>query len=84
MAEETLSNFPYRKLRYYTYLTLDVMMFLEYQEALNFMYTINNEGRSFIMNNIITIRNGFINDGLFTYQLKCDFNHCEQLERLYF
>ena len=82
--EEPHREFPFRKLRYYTYLTLDVMMHVEYQEANKFMYALNMESRSFFEKNFITVRNGFINEGLITYDLRCDFNDYVQLERLYF
>ena len=67
------SVFPLSKLRHYTYLTIDVMMHIDYQEAIKFMFTVNKEGRSFLHNNFIAIRNGFINDGLITYEIYSDF-----------
>jgi hypothetical protein len=66
---ETVSVFPLSKLRYYTYLVLDVMMHVEYEEAYKFMFAVNKEARSFLLNNFITIRNGFINDGLIPYEI---------------
>jgi hypothetical protein len=70
---ETVSVFPLSKLRYYTYLVLDVMMHVEYQEAYKFMFAFNKEARSFLLNNFIIIRNGFINDGLIPYEIKDNF-----------
>ena len=81
---ESPSNFPFRKLRYDKYLTLDVMTHVEHQEVLKFMFSLNKEARTFLQNNFLTIRNEFINDGLITYSLKNDFNSYEQLEKLYF
>jgi hypothetical protein len=81
---ETVSVFPFSKLRYDTYLTLDVMMHLDYQEAYKFMFTVNKEGRSFLSNNFITISNGFINDGLIPFKLKCGFGDFLEFEKLYF
>jgi hypothetical protein len=43
------------------------MTFVEYKEALKFMFTVNKEGRSYIENNKVTIQNEFINEGLITY-----------------
>jgi hypothetical protein len=42
---ESVSIFPLPKLRYDIYLTLDVMMHIEYEEAYKFMFAINKEGR---------------------------------------
>jgi hypothetical protein len=77
MAEESLTDFPFRKLRYQKYLTLDVMMHVEREAVCKFMFSVNKEARMFLLNNFITVRNGFINEGLITYVLKSDFNHFE-------
>lgn len=61
---ETVSSFPLLKLRFEKYLTVDVMTYVEYQESYKFMFYINKQGRSFLQQNFIIIRNGFINDGL--------------------
>jgi hypothetical protein len=71
---DTVSAFPLSKLRCNTYLTLDVMMHLYYQDAYKFMFSVNKEGRYFLQKNFITIRNGFINDGLIPFTLECDFD----------
>jgi hypothetical protein len=86
MVEETAaeSSFPLPRLRYYLYLTLDVMMYVDYQEAYKFMFAVNKEGRSFLQNHFITIQNGFINDGLVPFQFECTFNGILALEKLYF
>ena len=72
---ESVSDFPFRKLRYDIYLTLEVLMYAEHPEVLKFMFAVNKEARSYIESKFITIRNGFTNAGLITHQLKCDFNH---------
>ena len=33
------------------------------------MFTLNKEARKFLQDNFITVRNGFVNDGLITYQI---------------
>jgi hypothetical protein len=71
---EYVSAFPLSKLRYDKFLTLDVMMYLEYQEANMFMFAVNKEARQFLQNNFIIIRNGFLNDGLITFSMQYDFN----------
>jgi hypothetical protein len=45
--EKSAGNFPFRKLRYDKYLTLEVMMYVEHQEAYKFMFTANKEARTF-------------------------------------
>ena len=60
------------------------MMHVDYLEAYNFMFAVNKEGRSFLQNKFITIRNGFINEGLITYSWNTSFDGFLQLEKLYF
>ena len=49
------------------------------------MFAINKEGRSFLRNDFIAIRNGFQNYGLITYICNFDdFNGALELEKLYF
>ena len=71
---ESLSEFPFRKLRYDTLLTLDVMMYVDRADVYKFMFTLNKEARKFLQDNFITVRNGFVNDGLITYQIDDGFN----------
>jgi hypothetical protein len=71
---ESLNEFPFRKLRYETYLTLDVMMYVDRADVCKFMFTLNKEARKFLQDNFITVRNGFVNDGLITYQIDIHFN----------
>ena len=82
--EEVVTLFPFRKLRYQKYLTLDVMMYVERSKALEFIFCVNKEARAFLHQHFISIQNGFINEGLIVYDLSCNFNGYEQLERLYF
>ena len=82
--EEFQSVFPFQLLRHDLYLTLEVLMYVEHPEVLNKLFSVNRETRSLIENNFISIRNGFINEGLITYQLRCDLFHIEKLETLYF
>ena len=81
---ESLNHFPFRKLAQEKYLTLEVMMFVDYLNVCEFMYSVNHETRNFLQSNFITIRNGFINEGLITYELYDCFNDMEELENLYF
>ena len=81
---ESLSDFPFRKLRFNKYLTLDVMMYVEHPEVYKFMFSVNKATRSFLLKNFITLRNGFINNGLITYQIHHNFDSYANLEKLYF
>jgi hypothetical protein len=47
------------------------------------MFTVNKPARKFLLNKFISIRNGFINDGLIQYVLSNDFNGFLKLEKLY-
>ena len=71
---ESLNEFPFRKLRYEKFLTLDVMMYVDHPDVYKFMFTLNKEARKFLQDKFITVRNGFINDGLIAYQLDCGSN----------
>ena len=82
--EEAVTSFPFRKLRYEIYLTLDFMMYVQRSQALEFMFCVNKEARAFLHQHFISIQNGFINEGLIFYDLSSNFNGYEQLERLYF
>jgi hypothetical protein len=63
-------------------------MHVDYLDAYKFMYNINKEGRKFIINNFLTVRNGFINDGLIDLVFDINpwgkFNNYDKLEKLYF
>jgi hypothetical protein len=74
---ESLNEFPFPKLRYEKYLTLDVMMYVDHPEVYKFMFTLNKEARKFLQDNFISVRNEFVNKGLITYELKHDFMHCK-------
>lgn len=57
-------EFPFRKLKYCKYINLNIMMFIDYQDALKFMFSLNMMARNFIRSKFISVRNGFTNDGL--------------------
>ena len=67
MKMNSESAFPFRKLRYDTYLTLDVLMHVEQKDAYKFMFTLNKEARKFILDKFITVRNEFVNGGLIDF-----------------
>ena len=69
---ESRGDFPFRKLKYYRYLILDVMMYVLYEDACKFVFKINTEARKFIINNFITVRNGFTNEGLIDFYFDND------------
>ena len=66
---ESFSYFPFRKLRDEKYLLLELMLYIEHPEVLQFMFSVNKETRKFLESNFITIRNGFVNEGLITFEL---------------
>ena len=85
--EESVSDFPFIKLRHHKYLTLEVMMYVEHQQVFEFMFTYNKKARAFLQHNYLTIRNGFVNDGLIPYcfddNYRKEYYHFEQIEKLY-
>ena len=64
---EQLSAFPFRKLRNDKHVILDLLMHVEYLDTLKFMYNLHKQARKFIEQNLITVKNGFINDGLIDF-----------------
>ena len=44
---ESLSDFPFRKLRYSKYLTFDVMTYVQDEDVKQFMNSVNKETRRF-------------------------------------
>jgi len=62
-------SFPFRKLRQDIYLTLEILMFAERSLALEFMFCVNKESRTFLHRHFISIQNGFINEGLIVHDL---------------
>jgi hypothetical protein len=73
---ENVSAFPFPKLIYELYLIIDVMMHVDHQEAYKFMFSISKEIRRFFQNNFISIRNGFINNGLIPFEWKMTYDGC--------
>lgn len=65
---------PFRRLRSYNYLILDVLMNIEREEVIKFMFAVNKVTRNFVNTKYITIQNGFTNEGLVTYKLESNFN----------
>lgn len=49
------SDFPFRKLTKYIYLTLEAMLYLDLQEVCEFMFALNLTSRSFVKQNMIAI-----------------------------
>ncbi len=47
------------------------------------MFALNKDTRSFLETNSITIRNGFINDGLIPYKIDISVDGSLQLEKIY-
>ena len=83
MERVVQKQLPVEKLNSVKYLLLEVLMHIEYKNALNFMHTINKDASDFLTHNYTAIRNSFENEGLITYQLKSDFYHFDLLEKLY-
>lgn len=81
---ESLSAFPFPKLRHYKLLTLEMLLFIEKQDALNFMFYVNQAGRTFLEQQFVTIINGFINSGLVTFKFNGSLKDYVELEKLYF
>jgi hypothetical protein len=95
MVESLSATFPFHKLRYYIYVTLEVLMFVDHPKAYEFMFTVNKATRNFLLDNFIAVRNGFTNEGLITHHIdlrhysgilnfKEPFYQYDVLEKLYY
>lgn len=62
---------------------LEVLMHVDYSYACNFMFGLNKESRNFVEDNSNSIRNGYVNDGLITYELPLTYTGFELLQTLY-
>ena len=65
---EPFNAFLFPKLKNDKYLILNILMYLDYKDALNFIFFINKDSRTFQLTNFITLKNEFINEGLIDYQ----------------
>ncbi len=61
---------PFEKLSSAKYLLVEVLMHIEYKDALNFLHTINKDASDFLTHNYTAIRNSFENEGLITYVIE--------------
>jgi hypothetical protein len=67
MVESESDIFPIPKLRNYTYITLDVLTYIEFEKVCKFMFAVNKTARTFLSDNFIAARNTFTNEGLFIH-----------------
>jgi hypothetical protein len=85
MERVVKKQLPFKKLSSAKYLLIEVLMHIEYRDALNFIYTINKDASDFLTHNYTAIRNSFENEGLITYEIETySFRSCQLLEKLYF
>ena len=73
--EESVLQSTFYKLRYDKYLTLDVLLYIDYFDASEFLFSLNKDTRNFANENAFTIRNGYNNEGLIKYESRCEFFH---------
>ena len=81
--ESFADNFPFRKLIHDIYLTVDVIMNVDRDCVLKFIFSLNKKARNFLHYNFIAIHNGFVNEGLITHSLNSGFLLYFKLEDLY-
>lgn len=62
--EDSESAFPFQKLRFDTYLLLEVMLYVAHYDSCRFIFSVNKVTRAFLSKNMTTIQNGYINEGL--------------------
>lgn len=79
-----LRPMAFSKLLNKKYLMLELLMHIEFEDALKFMFILNTDGRKFLVHHFKTVKNGFENEGLITYLI--DFDHIDGvrlIEKLY-
>jgi hypothetical protein len=85
--EESLLTVPFSRLSKDKYLMLEVMLYVKYNYACRFMFSLSKGSRCFLIENFITIRNEFINDGyiddIISGYLSTSFDYYMYLERNY-
>jgi len=67
MAQIMKRGHPFYKLRYNV--TLEVLKNISYYDALRFIFRVNKEARTFLLQKMTMIRNGFENDGLVIHKI---------------
>lgn len=82
--EVSPTTFPFPKLRGEVYLMLEVMYYIDHPEIYKTMFSLTYETRGFFESNYFTIQNGFINEGLITYEIYGLTGKFFELENLYF
>ena len=80
---EFVTDFPFRKLVFDKYLTLEMMMYVKHSKVCKFMFEVNKPARAFLQYNFTAIQNGFTNDNLIVFQFNNSFNDYIKLEKLY-
>lgn len=70
MAKVAQEPLPLEKIRSAKYLLIEALMYVDYDDALNFMHKIDKGGRDFLTQNFISIKNSFENEGLITYDIE--------------
>ena len=84
--EVSVTAFPFPKIIKNIYLTLDMLMYIDHFEALRFMFSLNKHTRQILEKKIAVIQNGFVNDGLITYEMNIldnEYQIYRDLEMLY-
>ena len=71
--ERTMQSFPFWKLRYEKYHFLDVLLYIDYKDALEFMFKLSSEARKFLYLNILSFNNSYNNEGLIIHEIKYNF-----------
>lgn len=74
------ASFPFRSLRHDTYATVDVLLFIDYKESLQFLFTVNRQARLFLHSNMVAIMNAFKNDGLIIHEIDNTLDGFRKLE----
>ena len=62
--EESTRDYLFPKLSNDIYTMVDVLMYVDYMDALKFMFYLNKKSRKALQKNISAIQNGFNNEGL--------------------
>lgn len=57
-------------MKFEKYMTLEVLMYVEYPEVYEFMFAVNKQMRAFLKLNYISLCSGFTNEGLISHNIR--------------
>ncbi len=80
---ESETDFPFRKLKGYKYMTIELLMYVQNCKAWDFLHSLSKSTRDFLEKNFIAIENDYFNNGLVINYLGENLNDYENFDIQY-